>query len=128
MDYCANFIVSLLTNDIRRNNLTIYHLFNQNYLDFNYLIEFLKKNNINVKTCSIEDFENLVLNSTDNYFGIIGYLSNIKNNNLNWVTLDNNYTNSVLKRINLSWPKITEEYLKAVIDYLIKNKFIGGYK
>ena len=53
---------------------------------------------------------------------------NIKNNNLNWVTLDNNYTNSVLKRINLSWPKITEEYLKAVIDYLIKNKFIGGYK
>ena len=128
MDYCANFIVSLLTNDIRQNNLTIYHLFNQNYLDFNYLIEFLKKNNINVKTCSIEDFENLVLNSTDNYFGIIGYLSNIKNNNLNWVTLDNNYTNSVLKRINLSWPKITEEYLKAVIDYLIKNKFIGGYK
>ena len=88
----------------------------------------MKKNNINVKTCSIEDFENLVLNSTDNYFGIIGYLSNIKNNNLNWVTLDNNYTNSVLKRINLSWPKITEEYLKAVIDYLIKNKFIGGYK
>ncbi len=128
VDYCANFIVSLLTNDIRQNNLTIYHLFNQNYLDFNYLIEFLKKNNINVKTCSIEDFENLVLNGTDNYFGIIGYLSNIKNNNLNLVTLDNNYTNSVLKRINLSWPKITEEYLKAVIDYLIKNKFIGGYK
>ena len=59
--------------------------------------------------------------------GRLSYV-NIKNNNLNLVTLDNNYTNSVLKRINLSWPKITEEYLKAVIDYLIKNKFIGGYK
>lgn len=126
VDYCANFIVSLLINDTRKNNLTIYHLFNQNYLDFNYLFEFLKKHNINMKTCSIEEFEKLILNSKNNYFGITGYLANIKTNNLNGVILDNTCTNSILEKLNLSWPIVTEDYLQAVINYLMKNKFIGG--
>lgn len=126
VDYCANFIVSLLTADIRRNNLTIYHLFNQNYLDFSNLFDFLNKLNINMEICDIEDFEKLILSSKNNYFGIISYISNINNKNFNWVILNNNYTNSILEKLNLSWPKITEDYLNSVINYLMKNKFIGG--
>ena len=109
-----------------KTTITIYHLFNQNYLDFNYLFEFLKKHNINMKTCSIEEFEKLILNSKNNYFGITGYLANIKTNNLNGVILDNTCTNSILEKLNLSWPIVTEDYLQAVINYLMKNKFIGG--
>ena len=128
VDYCSNFIVSLLTKDIRENNLTVYHLFNQNYVTFDYLFNYLKSININIELCDIKTFEKRILASNENYFGIIGYLSNITNNNSNEVILNNNYTNLILKKLNLNWPQITEEYLQSVINYLIKNKFIGDKK
>ena len=128
VDYCATFIVSLLTQDNRQNNLTVYHLFNQNYLDFNYLFKFLKNNNIDIQLCDIRTFEKCILDSNENYFGIIGYLSNVSGNNSNGVIVDNSYTNSILKKLNLAWPKITEDYLQSVINYLIKYKFIGDKK
>ena len=135
VDYCANFIVELLTKDFRQNNLTVYHLFNQNYLDFNYLFNFLKDLNINIDLCNITDFEKRILDSKDNYFGIINYLANIKNisadsphNDFNGISIDNSYTNSILNNLNLKWPTINKHYLQAVVDYLIKNNFIGDKK
>ena len=88
----------------------------------------MKNNNIDIQLCDIKTFEKCILDSNENYFGIIGYLSNVSGNNSNGVIVDNSYTNSILKKLNLAWPKITEDYLQSVINYLIKYKFIGDKK
>jgi len=124
VDYCAKFIISLLTKSQPENNLTIYHLFNQNFLEFKNLFEFLDGKNINIKNCSLQDFKKLLLKENEKYFGIIGYISNIENIDFNGVTLENVSTNKKLQKLNLAWPKITKDYLEKLLDFLKNNSLI----
>ena len=70
----------------------------------------------------MEKFEKEILSAPDKYFGITNYLTNVRNKDFNKIHLSNEYTNSLLKKQNLEWPDLSEEYISKIIDYLIKNK------
>lgn len=123
VDYCANFIVRLLSHF--PNNINVYHLYNQNGILLKDLISILEKYGIFIETNSLEHFGKKIISSPDKYFGISNYLSNFKNNNIKKINLSNTLTNNVLSSLDLSWPLLLDDYFKKFLKYLIKNKIIG---
>ncbi len=120
VDICAHNIVKLLPD--QNKNLNIYHLYNNNVTNFLNIQHLLGKNNIYLKAISSEDFKNLLIAQSNNYFGFANIINNKVTSNLN---ITNEYTDSILKKLNLNWPKVDDLYIQKIIDYLIKNKFIG---
>ena len=120
VDICAHNIVKLLPD--QNKNLNIYHLYNNNVTNFLNIQHLLEKNNIYLKAISSEYFKNLLITQSNNYFGFANIITNKVTSNLN---ITNEYTDSILKKLNLNWPKIDDLYIQKIIDYLIKNKFIG---
>lgn len=126
VDYCAKFIVQLL-NDAP-NNVNIYHIYNNNGVKLNYFIDFIKKYGITISKVPLEEFENKILKSEDNYFGITNYISAITDKSFNNIKLSNERTSAVLKKHNLEWPDITDDYITKIINYLIRNGLIKDEK
>lgn len=120
VDICAHNIVKLLPD--QNKNLNIYHLYNNNVTNFLNIQHLLEKNNIYLKAISSEDFKKLLIEQSNNYFGFANIINNKVTSNLN---ISNEYTDSILKKLNLNWPIIDDLYIQKIIDYLIKNKFIG---
>ncbi len=120
VDFCADFIVKLLS--LQENNINVYHLYNDKYVSLHKLLTILQKYDINIKIVPMEKFEKEILSAPDKYFGITNYLTNVRNKDFNKIHLSNEYTNSLLKKQNLEWPVLSEEYISKIIDYLIKNK------
>ena len=123
VDICAHNIVKLLPD--QNKNLNIYHLYNNNVTNFLNIQHLLEKNNIYLKAISSEDFKKLLIEQSNNYFGFANIINNKVTSNLN---ISNEYTDSILKKLNLNWPIIDDLYIQKIIDYLIKNKFIQGEK
>lgn len=124
VDYCAKFITSLLEQ--QDCNIKVYHLFNQNFLSCEHLVEIFKKFGIVIRTVKLDEFKEILSHSPHTYFGIIGYLKNIANENTSHITLYNENTNIALKKQNLCWPLIDSLYIAKILTYLKNNKFIGG--
>lgn len=120
VDICAHNIVKLLPD--QNKNLNIYHLYNNNVTNFLNIQHLLEKNNIYLKAISSEDFKKLLIEQSNNYFGFANIINNKVTSNLD---ISNEYTDSILKKLNLNWPIIDDLYIQKIIDYLIKNKFIG---
>jgi len=120
VDLCSHFIVKLLS--ISKYNLNIYHLFNNNFISTKNFVDTLQKLNIDIKFVSMDMFKKALGNNiNNNYFGITNYIENVSNN----VILNNTFTNSVIKKINLEWPEINDNYLLKIIQYLKTNELIG---
>ena len=122
VDYCSNFIVNLLGH--QDYNLNIYHLFNNNYITCNQLIQFLNSLNLKMNCVSINEFQNIISQSDTNYFGITAYLKNI--DTVNKLTIHNEKTNSILKSLGLAWPIIDIDYVSKVLNYIQKHNYLGG--
>ena len=123
VDYCSDFIVKLL--NITPNNINVYHLYNEKNIMLADLINILKDANIDIKISSIDEFENKILSAPEKYFGITNYISSIKNANLNNLEMSNKITNDILIKNSLKWPLLDKRYFYSILEYLIKNKFIG---
>lgn len=123
VDVLSKFIVELIKQQ-QNYNINIYHLFNDNkisILDFtNYLIDL----NIPITFVNMEKFKEKIQSSSTNYFGIINYIQNLQNDKFSNIQLDNFYTNSILKSLNLEWPKIDNIFIKKLINYLKNNNLI----
>lgn len=119
VDFCAKFIVKLLQN--KSNNLNIYHLYNNNFISSPELISMLKELGTTLLPVPLDEFNNALSNSKNNYFGITAYMKNINNE----IIFKNEKTLSILKSLNLQWPNITLEYIKKILLYL-RNKHSNG--
>ena len=122
VDLCAEAIVKL---GCSKTNFNIFHLFNNNFITFEYLISIASKLGLNIKTVNENEFKNLVHelvkieNKKDYVSGIINDFD--KTGKLNYnssVEIKNEITNSVLENINFKWPIINENYIKKYIFYL----------
>ena len=123
VDYCADFIVKLM--ELQKNNIEIYHLFNNNSINGNEFINLLNKLNITINLSTIDKFKHTLQETSNrnNYFGIINYIDNISATNS--VSINNNLTNDILKSMNIEWPKVDLPYITKIINYLKSNKLIG---
>ena len=123
VDVCAKNIVALM--NCQDKNLKIYHLYNDNFTDFEKINKILKKNNINLKSVTAKDFKDNLLSDKNNYFGFANLINNTITNNLK---ITNQITKDILLKNNLYWPEINSAYIQKIINYLTKNKFIKGAK
>lgn len=116
VDIAANFIVTLILGKSDTVN-EIYHIFNQNQVDFLEMIHSLEtveeKDIIQVEDetfmqllKSYDSRENVLLND------IISSIGTIE------VQLDNTYTNEILQRLNKKWPYFQAEYINKMVPYL----------
>lgn len=122
VDYCADFIVKLL--NVQKYNLNIYHLFNNNLISFITLINYLKDLGITIDCVDFSTFQKVLSKSDNNYFGITAYLKNIDESSI--LLLHNEKTNSILKSLGLSWPKVDKDYISKILKYLEKHSYKGG--
>ena len=113
VDICANFIYNLMSN--QKYNLNIYHLYNNNVITGNQLIELLKEAGININIVSVNNFEKKILDSKKTYFGITNYTNAI--NYSNNFEIRNGITTKILKNKKLVWPNIDLNYIIKLINY-----------
>lgn len=118
VDYCADFIVRLL--DKQKYNLNIYHLFNENYITCQDLVQFFYDLDIPIQPVSLQDFQKILSESKNNYFGVTAYLKNMDCH----VTIHNESTNMILNDLALKWPLIDKNYIAKILNYI--NNCNGG--
>ena len=128
VDLCAKAIIKIMQN--YEKNFSVYHVYNNEHVYFYELQEYLKKNNINLKIVSHEEFKEKVENTLKEknvniLSGIINdfdkekkliYSSNIE--------IMSEFTRAFLYKIGFIWPKIDEHYMKKYLEHLTKIKFL----
>ena len=129
IDLCAKAICLLLHNV--NYSRYVFHLFNQNYLSAQNLIELLKELDINISVLSGNEFKNKILNLSKEYpeenilKGIVNDLDDTVGLTFaSTVQQQNQETNFYLDKLNFAWPNIDKNYIEKIIDYMKKNKYI----
>lgn len=132
VDLCAKAIVLLAKTKLTENR--VYHLYNHNLISIDKVIQILKSFDIPINNMEDKDFEKYVLKLSQNtktreiLKGIINDIS-FENSNLNLdygftVNVSSKYTQKYLKLLGFEWPKVDDNYLKKLISYMKKVKFI----
>ena len=129
VDYCAQSILKLIFNV--ETEKYVFHLFNKNYIQVSELLKIFNDLGFETSILSGNEFkqrilalsnqypqENIlkgVVNDLDDTLGL-SFSSTVNQNNLN--------TTNCLENLNFEWPKITEEYIEKIINYLRKKKYL----
>ena len=115
IDVVSDCIIKLLSIP----NLTncIFHIFNNNIINTDTLLNFFNNNGISLNYTSDNDFISSLSNDENLMKFFISDLSD--NNFLNMsesIKIDSKITNEFLKRLNFNWPTIDDNYLSKFID------------
>jgi len=128
VDICASAIVNLTRY---KNPFTVFHVFNNNYITFEKLLNILDSQGIHLNFVEDSEFNEIVKTlsmdeKTQNAVsGIITDFSRSKK--IEYVTnikMENSFTNKYLKKIIFQWPKINEKYISKYVAYLKSIKYI----
>ena len=128
VDVLAEAIVKVIEYDCE---MTVLHLFDNNFIKISSLIEILSKMGIEIKPIPDEEFKNnitKVLKNNEQRNKINGIITDLDDNKLlklvNYVIPNADFSTRYLKLINFEWPDIDEEYVKKYIKYLKQIKYI----
>lgn len=125
VDSCAEAIITILQNNIP--DFSVYHLYDDNHIYLNKLLDILKSENIEIKKISKDDFRLCLTKllqdgkDTDILSGIINdlgpdkeleYTSNIH--------ILSDFTKAFLYHVGFYWPNIDDDYLIKYIEYMKK--------
>ena len=129
IDLCAKAI-NLIINNLHSNKY-VFHLFNQNYLSAQNLLNILKEQNIDISILSGNNFKTQILALSKTYpeenilQGIVNDLDDEVGLTFNsTVQQQNIYTNYYLDKLNFHWPIIDNSYIEKIVNYMRKNKYI----
>lgn len=110
VDECSKIIMKLINSNEK--NL-IYHILNNKGIKIIELIEILRKYGYNIRTGNMEEFICETEKVTDEYTK-----QYILNNNLN--KYSQNITLEVMKKENIKWSNINNEYIKGILNIIQK--------
>ena len=129
IDFCAKAICLLIQNI--NYNKYVFHVFNQNYLSAQNLMNILKELNFDVSILSGNEFKNQILDLSKKYpeenilKGIVNDIDdNVGLTFTSTVQQQNQYTNFYLDKLDFKWPNIDKTYIEKIIDYMKKNNYI----
>ena len=129
IDLCAKAINLLIYN--LNSSKYVFHLFNQNYLPAQTLLNILKEHGIDISILSGNNFKTQILalskaNPEENILqGIVNDLDDEVGLTFNsTVQQQNIYTNYYLDKLNFHWPTIDSLYIEKIVNYMKKNKYI----
>ena len=128
VDSCAEAIVKILQDNPK---FTVFHLFNNNFIKIDKLLEILNKLDEKIVPVTDDEFkEKINIALKDKYLrneinGIVTDLDENKLLNLiNYIIPNCEFTQKYLKTIGFTWPRIEEEYIKKYIEYFRKINYI----
>lgn len=129
VELCAEAI-SLILHNVNFTNY-VFHLFNQNYLSARNLINYLQEQNLSINILTGNEFKTQILKLTNEHpeenilKGIVNDIDDeVGLTFTSTVQQQNTNTNFYLDKLNFNWPKIDENYIKQIINYMKKNKYI----
>ena len=120
VDVTAEAIIKIMQYFNTRHNM--FHLYDNKHVCIKRFFEILKKENIEIKIVTKEEFAKKITqvahsNKRDILAGIINDLG--KNNELNYLSnikIKCDYTISYLKKIGFEWPEIEDKYIIKYIE------------
>lgn len=132
VDLCAKAIILLSKSKLAENK--VYHLYNHNLTSISHIVEILNSLDFSIDTINEKDFEKYILElsqNTENREILKGIINDISfehsNLSLNYgftVNISSTYTQEYLELLDFKWPKIDNAYLRKIIQYMKKIKFI----
>ncbi len=128
VDVCAEAIVKIIQN--YNNNLSVYHVYNNEHVYFDKLKIYLQKNNINLEILSHEEFKKVINNALKgtNAKVLSGIINDFdKERKLNYtseIDIVSEFTRAFLYKIGFIWPKIDEKYIEKYIKNLTETRFL----
>lgn len=129
VDLCAKSIISILNN--RRENMYIYHIYNDNHMYFSKLVEILQKLNINIKIVDEKTFNekiNIILNDKKQSSILSGVVNDFDTNKkLSYssnIKISNEISKKILEEDQFIWPEIDQIYIEKYLKYLQEIKFL----
>lgn len=117
VDLASEAIIRLIFKD--SNSQIIYHLYNSKMLNISELIMLLNKFNFNIEIVDENEFEKITEKKAKTFIYDI-YSTKSKKN----VEILNSFTEKALKQVDFEWNVVDEKYIKKIIDYMKKVKFI----
>lgn len=125
VDLCSQAITKILwhTNEAQR----VYHLFNQQYISVKELLEILTNLGYNIHVKTAEEFNaemmKKIQQDTNMLKGVVNDLDTKEGLSFH-LTIDqkNEKTNEYLTKIGFSWPKVDQEYIAKILNYIKENK------
>lgn len=117
VDICASMIVSSIF--YKSSYSKVFHIYNNKQLKLLDLIKAIKKSNKEISIVSEEEFYKYIKNKTD----ILGIINDLTSHSLKYnsnINMDNRFTINYMKNLNLTWPKIDENYLNNFLSDYIK--------
>ncbi len=118
VDLCADAIVKLAIYKSKDYNVNVFHLYNDNYVSMNTVVDILNEFDIKVKYVQNDDFEksiaSLISDSNEN----LGFVEQFDVKNLlvsDKIIFSNSKTVNILSSLDFKWQNITKDYLKFMI-------------
>lgn len=128
VDICSDAIIKIIKSNPK---FTVFHLFNNNLVRLDTLLANLNSLNIHIKPVSDEDFSKAIttfLNSESLRNDISGIITDLDKNKLlnliNNILPASDFTQSYLKLLGFSWPKIDINYINKYIQYFRDIKYL----
>ena len=122
VDECANLIVSILQND---NKYNVYHIYNQNELTLECIVNLLNELGFNIKFTDNYSFKELERATQDiNLSSYLYTLLTSKHKPSN-IKVSSPYTTKILKEINFNWSNINTNYFKYGLEENLDEKNFG---
>ena len=129
VDYAAKAITTIIWSD--NNSNRIFNIFNPNLISTEHLLKFLDTTDYPIKILEKEDFTNLTQALSKNaesqikLMGIINDFTDDKDLVYNYTIKQNNdLTCKYLSNLGFEWTIIDDDYIRKILDYMKKVKFI----
>lgn len=118
VDECANLIISILQNN---NKYNVYHIYNENELTLEEIINLLNNLNFNIQFTSESSLKDLRYISKEE-INLSSYLQKLLTNKqtASNIKVSSPYTNQLLKQLNFNWSNINTNYFKHGLEENLK--------
>jgi len=125
VDLCASAFCKLILHV--NTDYRVFHLFNNNVISVNNLINILNALDFNIKILDNPKYKKEINKLAE--VNITNIVANNTNQDIeslftNPVTQKNDYTNNILSKIGFSWVDIDNHYIEKIINFIKKIKFI----
>lgn len=118
VDECANLIISILQNN---NKYNVYHIYNENELTLEEIINLLNNLNFNIQFTSESSLNDLRYISKEE-INLSSYLQKLLTNKhtSSNIKVSSHYTKQILKQLNFNWSNINANYFKNGLEENLK--------
>lgn len=120
VDLCSDAIVKLAIHYPIKYNVNVFHLYDDNYVSMNVIIDIFNKNDIKLQFAQNDAFEKALasfISESKNKDGL-GFIEQFNVKNLlssDKIIFSSNKTVNILSSLGFKWNSITKDYIKFII-------------